>query len=527
MPAAAPRPNVILLMLDDMGFSDIGCFGAEIETPNLDRLGRGGMRFTHFYNGARCCPTRASLLTGLYAHQAGVGGMVGRGPTPAYQGFLNDSCVTIAEALRPAGYATLMSGKWHVGGPYANDRPETWQAAGDPGHPTPRQRGFDHYYGMLHGAGSYFNPPTLMREDALIEPGEDHYFTDAVGAEARRMVRGALDAGAPFFLYWTPTTPHWPLHAWPADIEKYRGRYREGWDVARDRRFARLRAEGLVRDEWNLSPRDEESHPWEACEHQEWEDLRMAVYAAQIDRLDQTVGEMIALLEERGVLDETLFIFLSDNGGCAEFLREDAEPGQWPEIYSRTNPDGTPCVVGNNPDREPGGKDTFMSYDLPWANVSNTPFRKFKSWIHEGGIATPFFVHWPAGGVEAGRITHEVTHIIDILPTILDAAGAAYPATRAGQDVQPPEGESFLPLLRGERWTRRTPLFWEHGGCRGMREGRWKLVAGRGGAPWELYDMAADRTELNDLAAAEPERTARMASAWQAWADRVGVRERG
>ena len=520
------KPNIILLMVDDMGFSDVGCFGGEIETPNLDRLGRDGVRFTQFYNGARCCPTRASLLTGLYAHQAGVGGMVNRGTTPAYQGFLNDRCVTIAEALKPAGYRTLMSGKWHVGGSYDMQNPGQWRRqAGDPGHPIPVQRGFDEHYGILTGACSYWNPATLIHNDRFVEPqGEGYYLTDALTDQACRMIRGAAQDQQPFFLYWAPTTPHWPLHAHPHDIDKYRRRYDDGWDQMRKQRYARQIDEGVIRQEWNLSPRDNEAPPWNDVEDKLWESMRMAVYAAMMDNLDQNVGKVIGLLERLGIADDTMFVFLSDNGACAEFLREDAEEHEWPGHFALPTADGQSTVsVGNQRGVEPGPDGTFMNYDLPWANASNTPFRKFKAWTHEGGIATPLIVHW-ANGMKGGRVCHNVGHVIDLMPTILDAAGATYPAQYIDRDVLSVEGESLFDVIAGQDdWQRDRSLYWEHNDHKAARNADWKIVQTRDSEAWQLYNLAADRTELNDLSDEQPDVLRHMITNWQAWARRVGV----
>jgi arylsulfatase len=523
------KPNIILLMLDDMGFSDIGCYGGEIDTPNLDRLGHEGVRFTQFYNGARCCPTRASLLTGLYAHQAGVGAMVRREEARSYRGRLDPQTVTIAEALKQAGYRTLMSGKWHVGGMYDLLDPEQWRREmGDEQHPIPVQRGFDRFYGSLCGAGSYWRPLTLVEDDTLLEPpGEGYYFTDALGEAACRMIRESVaeDAGRPFFLYWAPTAPHWPLHAWPKDIEKYKGRYDGGWDELRKQRYARQLEMGILDGGWALSPRDEQSHPWVEARDKAWESLRMAVYAAQIDNLDQNVGRMLDTLEELGQAEDTLFLFLSDNGACAEFLAEESEEPRFPAQFAQPTADGEGTVqVGNRPGVAPGGDETFMSYDLPWANASNTPFRRFKSWTHEGGIATPLIAHWPAG-MAGGRIFHGVGHIIDLMPTILDAAGAEYPRRYNGHDIPPAEGESLLGPITGEdAWQRSTPLFWEHIGCKAARRGDWKIVRDRHSDAWELYDLSRDRTELHDLAAERPEVVESLAGEWRAWAERVGVK---
>jgi arylsulfatase A-like enzyme len=541
------RPNVVVILVDDMGFSDIGCYGSEIRTPHLDALAAGGVRLTQFYNGARCCPTRASLLTGLYPHQAGIGHMVNDLGAPPYQGYLNDRCVTIAEALRPAGYRTLMSGKWHVGGRYEVP-PETWHA-GQPGHPTPLQRGFDHHFGTMAGAGSYFNPHTLMLDGEFVEPDDPRvpqdpdggvfYYTDAIGRYAAQQIERVSDSGGsggsggngevghrqPFFLYAAFTSPHWPLHALPEDIDHYRGRYRGGWDELRKERSARQKELGLFPTDWEVTPRDEKAPAWDSLppERQDWEDARMAVYAAQVEAMDRSVGYIVDALRRTGQLENTLILFLSDNGGCAEFLREDGTHGS----ARPTTLDGRPIRVGNVPGLMPGPADTYMSYDLPWANASNTPFRLYKHWVHEGGIATPLILHWPAAMPESARggLSHSVGQLIDILPTALDAAGVTFPAEHDGHDVLPPEGESLVPLVQGDlRWQRERTIFWEHEGNCAVRspDGKWKLVRKFPG-PWELYDMEADRTELHDLAAAHPERAAEMKRQWEDWAARCGV----
>ena len=531
------RPNFVLILADDMGFSDIGCYGSEIQTPNLDRMARGGMRFSQMYNYARCCPTRACLLTGAYPHQAGIGHMMENVGSPSYQGFLRDDVVTIAEALRSGGYRTYMSGKWHVGGAYDPTRPDSWRP-GEKGHPTPRQRGFDRYYGTLDGAGSFFVPHALMEDDTIVEAGagarareqgvtdeteafadaDGFYYTDAISDQAVGMIEEAASADDPFFLYVAYTAPHWPLHALPEDIAKYEGRYGSGgWDELRTARHEEMKGLRLVDSRWAISPRDESAPPWEAAHDKDWEDMRMAVYAAQVDRMDQGIGRILSKLEDLQLDDNTVILFLSDNGGCAEFLAENG----WVDRYSDWTPDGGPMLVGNDPGIRPGGPHTFMSYDLPWANASNAPFRLYKHWVHEGGISTPLVAYWPAV-IAANQIVHEACHIVDIMPTFLEAAGVGHPGEYNGQTIAPLAGESFLPLLQGERWSREGHIFWEHEGNRAVRLGRWKLVSKHAG-PWELYDMLEDRTELNDLSAKNRPKVEEFASLYGAWADRVGV----
>ena len=352
------QPNIVLIMADDMGFSDIGCYGGEIETPNLDRLAAHGVRFTQFYNAGRCCPTRAALMTGLYSHQAGVGHMVGNHGHPAYQGYLNRNCVTIAEVLREAGYQTLMTGKWHVG-----SQPGQW----------PCDRGFDRFYGSNTSTGSYFGihddnyDRRLILDDAEVEPPAEWYATDAYTDYAIDFLKATDGTDRPFFLYTAYTAPHWPLHALPEDIAKYRGRYLQGWDAVRNQRRERMVQLGIVERHWALSPRGDRSWVSLSREKKNEMDLRMAVYAAMVDRMDQNIGRLITTLKEIGAFDNTLILFLSDNGGSAE-------GGRWG--FSR---EGQPI----------GAPQSYASYGLCWANASDTPFRRYKSWTHEGGIATP------------------------------------------------------------------------------------------------------------------------------------------
>jgi len=507
------RPNFVVILVDDMGFSDIGCFGAEIATPNLDSMARRGAVFTQMYNCARCCPTRASLLTGLYPHQAGVGHMVGNDGIPGYQGYLRKDAVTIAEALKAGGYRTYLSGKWHVGGSYDAARPQTWRP-GEEGRPIPVQRGFDHHYGFLAGATSFFNPHTLIRDDTFIRPEPPFYFTDAISDNACTFLEDAAGGEEPFFLFTAYTAPHWPLHALEEDIARYEGKYRGGWDEARTRRHETLRGLGICDPKWDISPRDEQAPPWDGlpADRRDWEDLRMAVYAAQIDRMDQGVGRILAKLREKGMEENTVVMFLADNGGCAEFLAEDGHC----QNYGYDTLEGRKVKVGNHMGLRPGPATTFMSYDLPWANASNAPFRLYKHWVHEGGIATPLLVQWPEK-VKPGTRSDAPCHVIDIMATCLDAAGVAYPEQYDGNAIQPLEGESLVPAMRGQEWQRERPIFFEHEGNRAVRLGRWKLVSKHPYA-WELYDMVEDRTELNDLALSNAPQAAKMAKLYDEYA---------
>lgn len=506
----ASRPNIVLILADDMGYSDIGCFGAEISTPHLDHLAATGARLTQMYNCARCCPSRASLLTGRYPHQAGVGHMVGDHGRAAYRGFLNGSSRTIAERLSRCGYRTCMAGKWHVGGAYDLLRPEAWRP-GAPGHPLPIQRGFDRFWGTLAGAGSYYDPPTLMDGDRFLTPGDDaFYYTDAIGARAASMIAEGAASGAPFFVYAAFTAPHWPLHALPEDVARYERTYGSGWEELRTSRHERAKALGLLSDRWPISPPDGRKPVWDdlTVERREWEARRMAVYAAQITALDRAIGRILQAVSDQGVAENTLVVFVSDNGGCAEFLSEDGT-----DRYRGQTRDGRPVRIGNVTGLAPGGAETFMSYDLPWANASNAPFRLYKHWVHEGGIASPCIIAWP-GVIPARAVIHDPVHFIDVAPTFVGAAGE-----RAGDGL---EGENLLPLLRGESWQRQHPIFWEHEGNRAVRMGPWKLVSRHPG-PWELYNMEADRTEGRDLAAGDATRVEAMAGLYAEWAARCGV----
>jgi arylsulfatase A-like enzyme len=507
--AASEKPNIVIIMADDMGFSDIGCYGGEIRTPHLDRLAAGGLRYTHFYNTGRCCPTRASLLTGLYPHQAGVGNMIRDQNLLGYRGQLNRDCVTMAEVLKSEGYWTAAIGKWHL---TRYDNPN--DKAADRSS-WPLQRGFDSFFGTLPGGGSYFDPKGLTRDNDPTVAEDGFYYTDAISHEAAEVVRRANQMHKPLFLYVSYTAPHWPLHALEEDVARYREIYAKGWDKLRTERYQRMVELGLIEKQWKLSPRDDRVPAWEDAPDRDWQIERMAVYAAQIDRMDRGIGQILEALRQTGQLDNTLLLFLADNGGCSEV------------IAPRALPDGDPeAQFGNREDVMPGGPETFASYGIGWANLSNTPFRKYKTLQFEGGVASPLIVHWP-GGIDAGRngsLIHDHAHLIDLMATTVDVSGSTYPRTFNGRPIQSMQGESLQPTFAGKSLVRDAPLFFEHIGHRAVREPRWKLVCRGPYAPWELYDMQADRTELNDLAAQEPERVRQMVARWDTWADRARVK---
>lgn len=500
------RPNIVVILADDMGFSDLGCFGGEIATPNLDRIGRQGLRASNCYNTARCSPSRASLLTGRHPHETGVGVLNGNMTAHGgYPGTLSRDFPTIAERLKAAGYRTGISGKWHLSSSI-NEPDESW----------PTRRGFDEFYGITAGADSYYHPGSLWHNETKMEtPTTGFYLTDAISDHASQFVRDS-DSN-PFFLYLAYTAPHWPLHADEEFVTPYEDRYRKGWDLLRQERYERLRGEGILDDSAALSDRDPTQPAWDEVAFPDFEARRMAVYAAQLEILDRGVGRVLDALEETGVLDDTLVMFLSDNGACAEGM----PPGQSPQFlrrYSRDTPDGMPLMLGNTPDIWPGPRNTYSSYGQAWANLSNVPFRLYKRWVHEGGIATSFIASWPAGSLADGSVLHEPFQLTDITPTILDAAGV--------EDRDRVVGTSMLPSFREAGSPDFVPaehtLFWEHIGNAAARRGDWKIVR-ISDQPWELYNLGVDRSELHDLADQHPELVAELADAWQEWADRVGV----
>lgn len=529
-PMFAQRPNIILILSDDMGYSDIGCYGSEIKTPVLDGLARNGLRFTQFYNTGRCCPTRASLLTGLYPHQAGIGHMVADRGVEGYRGELNDSCATIAEVLQPEGYATYCVGKWHVTG-------KTFPKVAADKFNWPLQRGFDRYYGIINGASSLWDPnsltrdnePITIRNDDHYQPTEPYHFTDAVSDNAVKFINEHSD-DKPFFMYVAYTAAHWPMHARVRDIEKYEGVYDGGYQGIRQARYEKMKALGVISKKAELSPMIGE---WANVEDQEWEAACMEVYAAMVDQMDQGIGRIVEALRQEGQLDNTLVMFMQDNGGCAEAGGRNTSGERKMRAASPTLPvisddlqhyqssapsqtrDGYPVRRGHV---MPGPADTYIGYGRNWANVSNTPFREYKHYVHEGGISTPLVVHWPMGFQSKDELRSEPSHLVDLMATCLDVANVAYPKKRGDAVLTPLEGASLQPVFQGQQLDRKM-LFFEHEGNRALRMGDWKLVAkgrhGQDDVKWELFNISEDRSELHDLSAVESERFKSMQSLWK------------
>ncbi len=480
--SAPDRPNIVLILADDLGWSDIGCYGAEVRTPNIDGLAEDGVSFTQFYNTGKCFPSRACALTGVYAQQCGMGRRHG----------VIENAVTLGEVLRTAGYRTLWSGKHH-------------------GTENPVNRGFDHFYGLRDGACNYFNPgyqregepkPAQKRygkrfwciDGETYQPYtpevDDFYTTDYFTKYALDWLDEGEGDERPFFLYLAYNAPHDPLQAWPEDIRRYEGRYEVGYAEVRRARYRRQLEAGLIEEE--TAPLSEREHPlWEELDAEEraTEARRMAVYAAMIDRMDRNIGKVLDKVRELGEEENTLVLFCSDNGASAEVVRKGSGP-----IGSITR---------------------WASLRQPWANVANAPLRKYKNWSHEGGVCTPLVARWPAGIAEAGRLSRHVGHFIDFMATFIDMTGADYPSRFNAQDIVPLQGRSFLPALRGKEPPPRDEVFWQWGKGRAVRRGRWKLVSWRG--DWELYDMERDRTETNDLAGENAALVKDMSRTWHQW----------
>lgn len=517
------RPNIMVIMVDDMGYSDLGCFGGEIHTPNLDGLANNGMRFTQFFNAGRSCPSRAALMTGLYAQQAGI---------MAMGQSLNTECVTIPEVLKTAGYHTAMTGKWHLSltqGIGNNADQMAWLSHQNtfnnrpfaPIETYPCNRGFDEHWGTIWGVVNHFDPFSLVHNEEPIYTDaipSDFYSTDFITDKTIDLIDDLSAKEEPFFMYVAYNAPHWPLHAKPEDIKKYDGMYDEGWDVMREKRYARMVELGLISPEQTPISRNESGRLWENETDKEFQAANMEVHAAMIDCVDQGVGRIIQKLKETGEYDNTIIIFSSDNGassenyGIGEFDRHDrTRDGQMVTHDSRT----------------PGDQLSYNYLGNGWAGAINTPFRYWKAESFHGGIAAPTIVHWPAGMKSGkGSIVNEPCHFIDIMPTCIALAGAEYPSTYNGHSIKPlaAEGRSLLPLISGEgEWNGERTLFWEHENGRAVRVGNWKMTSLRNGG-WQLFDLSTDYSETNNVAAEHPDKVREMKTLWNNWAKSVGLK---
>lgn len=511
------RPNILLIMTDDMGYSDLGCYGGEIQTPNIDGLAESGIRFTQMHNCARCCPTRASLLTGLYPHRAGINGMGVN---------LNMNAATIAEVLKANGYHTGMTGKWHLSETKPLDDPVEqlrWMAHRvdhgpfSPLENYPCNRGFEEHWGVIWGVVNYFDPFSLVHnEEPITEIPEDFYMTDFITDKSIDLIDSYSKDDKPFFLYVAHTAPHWPLHALPEDIEKYKDTYKEGWEILRKERYERMVKMGLIDRETYPLPENSSGKRWDDCTEKEKEAACMAVHAAMIDRVDQGVGRIIQKLKETGQFDNTLIFVLSDNGASYE---RGYPPGFDRPGFTR---DSVPIEYNSD---NPGAETTWNYIGRAWASASNTPFRYWKMQSYEGGTATPFIVHWPKGlaGME-NSINRGLTHVIDVMPTCLEVARATYPGSINGEKTETLAGKSLLPVLFGKSATTHDTLYWEHQGGRAIRIGNWKMSA-LPGREWELFNMAEDLTETQNLSRQYPEKAEEMNSAWEQWAEKMEIRQ--
>ncbi|MDF1816305.1 MAG: arylsulfatase [Verrucomicrobiales bacterium] len=501
---AGQVPNIVHIISDDMGYSDIGCYGGEIETPVLDSLAQSGLRFTNFYVNNMCWPTRASLMTGLYPKTA-----LPKGGSA--DGGLHPDAVTLPQCLRKAGYATFMSGKWHLS---SAEEPD--------GENAPHHRGFDQYFGTIHGASDFFAPADvqLNGKDMTHEwkDNPDYYYTDVITDYALQFVKQKNPEEKPFYLYVSYNAAHWPLHAKPEDIEHYKGHYAMGWDKLREQRHKKMKELGVIDPEWKLSPRNEKVPAWQDVDNKDWHQKRMEVYAAQITCMDRNIGRIVDYLKESGQFENTLILFHHDNGGChVEY--EETRTGSWTRDFT-TDGKSLPVRPGNIPGLMPGPQSTFQSYGYGWANASNTPFRYFKQYDHEGGTRSPLIVSWPKGidHQKAGGMANAVCHAVDIMPTLLSVAEVALPA----QKPMSLEGESVLSSISGGEKNGERSIFWNHNKGRAVRKGNWKLV-GIAKKDWELYNLVSDGTELNNVAGDHPDVVNDLKSEFESWAKRTDL----
>ncbi|MDU1889728.1 MAG: arylsulfatase [Dysgonomonas sp.] len=523
------RPNIIVILADDLGYSDMGCYGGEIQTLNLNKMADEGLRFSRFYNASRSCPTRASLLTGLYQHQAGIGRMTFEENLPGYRGTLTHNGVTIAEALKEAGYQTGMIGKWHVAEtPLKKDQRE-WLAhqvyhedfADKKNYPV--NRGFEDFYGIIYGVVNYFDPFSLVDGETPVKNvPKDYYITQALSDSAVSYVHRYAKNDKPFFLYLSYTAPHWPLHALPKDIEKYKDTYKDGWDVIREKRYEQMKKLRIFGDTDNFLSTRQFSDPWADNPTKEWDARAMAVHAAMVDRMDQGIGELLDALEANGELENTLILFLSDNGCSNEDCQNYSEGENDRPDMTRI---GEKIIYPRKKQVLPGPENTYAAIGARWANVANTPFRYWKARQYEGGICTPMIAYWPKGlKYNKGGMTNQMGHVIDIMATCLDLAKAEYPKVYKGNTIIPLEGKSLVPVFTEGKRKGHDYLGFEHFNEKALidKDG-WKIVNPGGNKPWELYNLNNDRTELNNLASDNKKRLDKMVKQYQSWAERCMV----
>lgn len=530
----AKKPNVMVILTDDMGYSDIGCFGSEIRTPNINRLAANGLSFTRFYNTGRCSPTRASLLTGLYPHQASMGHLSTENYNePGYVDDLSKNAITLAELFSQAGYNTYMTGKWHIA---------KSMGAGTDKSNWPLQRGFKRYFGTLNGSGSYYDPGTLISNNTFIAPSKSFYYTNAISDTAVKFIN-ENPKNQPFFFYVAYTAAHWPLHAPESEVKKYKGVYDKGWDFIRQQRFEKLKKLGIIDQNCVLTERGVNVPEWSKEPMKEWQLKRMEVYAAMIDIMDQGIGRIIGALEKNGELENTVIFYMHDNGGCAEPVETDQPEKVLTEEQKKLKPysydsiflDKKPLYtregefVKSGRGVMPGNANSWSTYGEEWANVSNTPFREYKQFTHEGGIATPMIVSWPKGLKLKGKLNSQPSHLIDIMATCIEIVGLKYPAEFNGHSIQAYEGKSLVPAFYNKP-IEREMLFWEHAANRALRVGQWKLVSktkkNKTFSPsdenaWELYDIDKDPSETKNLAKQLPEKVKELSAKWEAEAIRT------
>ncbi len=524
------RPNIIVILADDLGYSDLGCYGGEINTPNLDKLAQEGLRFNSFYNTSRSCPTRASLLTGLYQHQAGIGRMTFDEHKPGYRGTLSENAVTIAEVMKDAGYHTGMIGKWHVAETPLKPDQRQWLAhqvyydefADKKNYPT--HRGFEDFYGIIYGVVDYFDPFSLVNGETPVKSvPEDYYITQAFSDSAVAYVDRYAKSYKPFFMYLSYTAPHWPLHALPEDIAKYEDTYKDGWEAVRNRRYERMKELKIFGDRDNfLTPR-QFTDSWENNPDKEWDARAMAVHAAMVDRMDQGIGQLIDALEKNNQLDNTLILFLSDNG-CSSEDCQNYSPGEndRPDMTR----DGEPIIYPRKKEILPGPQTSYASLGAKWANVLNTPFRYWKAKSMDGGICTPMIVHWPKGiEKNKGGITEERGHVMDIMATCLELGNAKYPKAYDDKEIIPMEGKSFVSVLTKGKRKGHEYIGFEHFDEKALiSNDGWKIVQPGGkDQSWQLYNLNDDRTEMHDVAAKYPEKVAKMVKQYEEWTKKAYV----